>query len=649
MVSMPGQDLDSKAASGSEAEKASAPVTPASAATPTPASKPVGEDLPHAAAPASAAKADAPIVAVQPTVQQAALAASTQQAVQSEEKPRTSSPSVSDGPPPLNFVPVGATEAEIEGLFKEYEKRVSRSLSKTLDSSWQCIEKEKGRAQDSGEPMQWFWLADPEVASPGPRNALGLVVFWLMRGVSACHGIISHLSFTEGQDCWEDLLPGVLDALRIQLFQSMPISSIRVTLWLSPQQDKTMKINKDVETPVKQAGYRWFQLANTKDSRRGQVMALRRVEERDGPAPADFPDLYISSCMMLPQRLSNQVVEESAYDEVACNVVVFAECLRKHTLRQEVRVEDAVEVSPEASAQATSGVGLAQGVLQRLEKPQEGKKSGISLVRTLLASGPQACEAFAAETLKGVDSAASLLQWLCRVTSSQDGKADGASGQAQEASKANRVLCGGLVAALNWKDQREDPYDSRFSRVAVQATGGQESHACKSNPVAYLATEDDEICAMVWKLTDDLKDVSDDGLYEIASRLIREAAPSATGADRAVSEVALPKMQSCLPASTEVAMGTGKGLTDGTATEEAPTGIAPLLPSEVDFAASREIMGLRFSSRATPPGALLSSEPEAPPEKVLCLDSSFLFAVWHDKYEHLQVPLFVARIRPDMR
>ncbi|CAE7526629.1 unnamed protein product, partial [Symbiodinium sp. CCMP2456] len=68
----------------------------------------------------------------------------------------------------------------------------------------------------------------------------------------------------------------VLEVLRIQLFEVLPISTIRVTLWYSPQEDGKMVLDKAAEKCFKQAGYRWFQLANSSDGRRGQVMCQKR-------------------------------------------------------------------------------------------------------------------------------------------------------------------------------------------------------------------------------------------------------------------------------------------------------------------------------------------------------------------------------------
>eukprot|EP00913_Durusdinium_trenchii_P026473 g24839.t1 len=146
-----------------------------------------------------------------------------------------------------------------------------------------------------------------------------------------------------------------------------------------------------------------------------------------------------------------------------------------------------------------------------------------------------------------------------------------------EEHQVKQALCGGLCLAVNWKAQRSDDPE-RFSDVAVQATASKVSESCAS-PVVYLATEDDEISVMICKLT-----AADVNLYELAIQLLEEAS---LGQSRV----------------------------------------------EFDFAFSRELFGLRFTSRGTPLGAL----PISPPEKVLTLDTDFLLAVWHEKYTDLQV------------
>lgn len=484
--------------------------------------------------------------------------------------------------------PVAVSENAIRGVFDLYMTEVSEELQKTFDCSWQHLVDEAKKAWDgSGEPLQWYWLVHPEAP---PEEAFGLVVLWHQHGFASSHCIISHLSFTQVYKPWHDLIPGVLELLRLQLFQMMPISSIRITIWHQPQDGK-MVLDKEVETRLKQAGYRSFSVANGADKRRGQIMSQKRSQERDGLAPRATADLCISSCLLVPGRREVPVVDE-VRKEVPGNMLVLAECIQRHC-------EQSQEL-PEALQRTLRGLTEVKG----------------SLVRTNRTADAKEWQEFAAECFKDIMVSPELTAWLCREISES---------VEDEEHQVKQALCGGLCLAVNWKAQRSDDPE-RFSDVAVQATASKVSESCAS-PVVYLATEDDEISVMICKLT-----AADVNLYELAIQLLEEAPPSAFEADRAVSQVRLPRIQHCCVAEAAV----GESLAN----------------TEFDFAFSRELFGLRFTSRGTPLGAL----PISPPEKVLTLDTDFLLAVWHEKYTDLQVsgataaaraiPLFVTRVRP---
>ncbi|CAL1155095.1 unnamed protein product [Cladocopium goreaui] len=406
---------------------------------------------------------------------------------------------------------------------------------------------------------------DPRaVATPQSSLASVGVVLWLKKGRAA---------------------RGVLEALRLQLFQMMPISSIRITLWYTPQDGK-MLLDKEAEKPFKEAGYRWFQLANRADSRRGQVMSQKRAQERDGKLPLETPDLCISSCLLVPGRRKVPVVDE-VYREAPGNILVLAECIRKHC-------ED---------LQAASEPKVLQRTLEGLK---EVKGSG-SLVRSNCSADAKDWQDFAAECFKELTIPSELTAWLCRERPESVAK-EGEEGP--ESQVEREVLCAGLALRVNWKAQRGDPAEPEtFTEIAVQATA---TSRVTESPVVYVATEDDEISVMMCKLSASLPS---DSLYEFASRLLKEAPPGDFEDDRLVSHVRLPRLSRCCVACTE----------------------APQSDAETafDFTFARELFGFRLSSRGTPLGALSVS----PPREVLTLDGDFLLAVWHEKYVDLQVPM----------
>lgn len=495
------------------------------------------------------------------------------------------------------LVPVQASENEIKGIFTEYLSEVSEDLQKTLDCSWQHLVDDAKKAwEGSGQPLQWFWLMHPEVELS--QESFGLLVLWHQRGLMASHCIISHLSFKEIHRPWHCLIPGVLEALRIQLFQMMPISSIRITLWYTPQDGK-MLLDKEAEKPFKEAGYRWFQLANRADSRRGQVMSQKRAQERDGKLPPEIPDLCISSCLLVPGRRKVPVVDE-VYREAPGNILVLAECIRKHC-------ED---------LKAASEPKVLQRTLEGLKEVKG------SLVRSNSSADAKDWQDFAAECFKELNVPPELTAWLCRERpeSAKEGE------EGPESQVEREVLCAGLALRVNWKAQRGDPAEPEtFTEIAVQATAT--SRQVTESPVVYVATEDDEISVMMCKLSASLPS---DSLYEFASRLLKEAPPADFEDDRLVSHVRLPRLSRCCVACTE-----------------APQGESDAETTAFDFTFARELFGFRLSSRGTPLGALSV----APPTQVLTLDGNFLLAVWHEKYVDLQgsglpIPLFVAQVCP---
>lgn len=362
-----------------------------------------------------------------------------------------------------------------------------------------------------------------------------------------------------------------------------------------------MVLDKAAEKCFKQAGYRWFQLANSSDGRRGQVMCQKRNQERDARAPADPADLSLSSCLLVSRQ--RQMVEEVGPVEAPCNILVLAECLRRHC------------AAPETMQASKSS--LAVELLQKLHR-REG--AGVGIVRTKASSTPKDWEEFAAECLKDVEAPQSLIAWFgsCAEPSVQS--------EEEKSSEVAESLCAGLAVSVNWKEQRTDPDDSPdVFRVAVQATSKE---PVSGSPVVYLATEDDQIDIMLWRLP---REMAEADLYVSASRLLKEAPPEALDDARSVVEVVMPRLSSC-----------------GVARDSEHRAVAEALEGEasvaaLDLAGARELSGLKLCRRAPAPGALPS---QAPAGQVLHIDGDFLMALWHGKYEDLEVPLFVTRLRP---
>jgi hypothetical protein len=539
----------------------------------------------------------------------------------------------------LRLLPVQATVTSIKGIFEQYLARVPQSLGQTFDCSWEKLELETKKAKEgSGDPLEWCWLSSQDGletgnASEGHDSVLGLVVFRLMRTSSVSHCIICHFSLAE--EAWCNLIPGSLEALRAHIFQHLPASSIRVSLWYSNQEDGSYGINKDAEGKFKDAGYRWFQLTNTSDGKRGQIMALRRNDELDPPAPQETPDLAFASCLVVPNKGNDPPWLQEATPSSSSrgprppsNMIVLAECLRRHSLQAE-KCDEELSDFPEA----TSPKVLLKFLLNRLSKRPEGKKVGAAIVRSSLTGN---VEQFVAECLKeaavGSEMREACSEWVSSVTPSE----------------ANNLLSAGIALSLNFKDHRPDALNSSWSSIGIQAVGGK-AEEFRDNPVAYIGTEDDEVFIMVWKLPTEMTELSSTAVYDLSRRLLREAPPSEDIESGVIRRVVMPRSHLCLPAAKESTDAVMEAATDVERSPEVESTTGqhklPQAPS-LDFDQSRELLALKVSPRPVGAGVLRPADSDGP-EAALRLDSAFLFSVWHATYDDLEVPIFTAIVHPE--
>lgn len=359
-------------------------------------------------------------------------------------------------------------------------------------------------------------------------------------------------------------------------------------------------MDKQVEEVFKQSGFRWFQLTNTSDGRRGQIMQLRRGEG-DPPAPPEVSDLRLASCLCLPLRSSaEEAVGTKDKPKRPGNTLVLAERLRRHFLQ---RPED--PSSPQATA-VLEGQSL-QPLLQRLR--DRGKR--VSQVKCSDVTTPEAVEEFAKECLLAGDD-----------DSSQEAKNFAAS--LGGSSAFAKVLCGGVALAVNWKEHYCDPADPTSIRVTVQALGLPPEGS--EDPVVYLATEDEDVFCMVWQLPPDLQELGQDELYSLCHKLLKESPPDQAAEDCAAAELVLPRLQI-------------RAYVD--------TALPSLTPQVEDFGRPKEMLGVQLAVRFPPKGALRPAPKElAPVKKVLTASSNFLLCVWHAQLDDLEVPLFALTVGP---
>lgn len=570
---------------------------------------------PRGAAPEQPAEVgEAPVAPPAIAVAAAAAAAAAAEAAEAAEAagaavsvPEAVPKEVAATAPALRLVPVQVSEDEIAAVLQEYSERLPPRLARALDCSWQHIEAETAKARTgTGGGLEWYWLGAEGEETVGATVAWGLVAFRIARTMSASHGQVCHLSIAS--ESWHEMFPAVLSALRSHMFSALPIASIRVSLWYADQEDGAYSLDRDMEGAFKEAGFRWFSLTNTSDGRRGQIMALRRSEETDPPLPEEEVDVALASCLLLPYTVELAVAEEpdaAASGELPTgNALLMAECLRRHALQQRERSLGEDASAADASSGATEA-GDAEGPAAAVAELYErlGRRGPLALVRSADPADAEGRAAFVLECL-GTESAPELLA------------------APPEAVAAQRALCGGLVLRVNWRECRVDPAEPAWAHVPVHATG-QLAGTDGPQPVAYLATQDDDTFVTVWALPPDLRDAAHGELYDHCRRVVREAPPSA--GDAQLAEVALPRFR---------------------IRAQAAASVPRTLAQAHGFRHPRELLVAQVAARQPRPGALRRRD-QSPSGQVLQLDGHFLFCVWNTKLDDLEAPLFATVVGPN--
>lgn len=110
-------------------------------------------------------------------------------------------------------------------------------------------------------------------------------MFRVLRLTLTSSAVVQHLSladscFTYPQDNGEWLK--VLKAVRGQLLHGLQVNAVRIALNYMEHEAKdggeaTFSVLKDIEAGMKTMNFRWFQLSNYADGRRGQIMNGKRA------------------------------------------------------------------------------------------------------------------------------------------------------------------------------------------------------------------------------------------------------------------------------------------------------------------------------------------------------------------------------------
>jgi hypothetical protein len=178
--------------------------------------------------------------------------------------------------PPL---PVTAVDID-EEAFTAFVERMNQVQRETFMCTWADIAEVKGLCGEEESMMKGFrawWLGKPDAAS-----ADALVVACERAGAKVPVGLILCLGVVKPEK-----ITAVVDAARAEILRSMPVGMVRLTMWYRDEANE-FKLDKDTEDAIKacQPPWKWFQLTNTDDGKRGQVMQTRRFPPPDGPDPA---------------------------------------------------------------------------------------------------------------------------------------------------------------------------------------------------------------------------------------------------------------------------------------------------------------------------------------------------------------------------
>lgn len=273
------------------------------------------------------------------------------------------------GPPPrpplhlesaavFQLQPVGASAAEIAGVFERYIARVDPRLAGSVDG-WKALGKLVG---DEGPgALEWFWLRRTTASAAAEPD--GLVVFRLKR-MSTVICQLLHVTVVDINDLGE-----ALDSVMTHMFTCLPVGAIRATLWYIGEGEE-YAIFKDVEKVFKNRYFKWFQLCN-ESGVRGQVMNRPRSEQPDGPDPltcAELPCVQVCAgqvwlCGGTPPPAAAVEIQASGS---AQNITLAAVCLHELWKRSEKKAAADVVAANAAKAAETARGAAREGILHAL-------------------------------------------------------------------------------------------------------------------------------------------------------------------------------------------------------------------------------------------------------------------------------------------
>lgn len=215
---------------------------------------------------------------------------------------------------------VAANEDEVKEQIEVYKLKANGDMLKAIGvTEWQFLNeeflKDSNKPTAKERPLQWCWISltqpyrKDSATVVDVSNADGLIVFRILKLTLVKSVLIQHFSLID-EDWKPKFAPVLNEATRI-FFSKLTIGNIRITLNYFDQVGDVYAPNKAIEAVIKkELLFRWFQLTNSSDGRRGQVMNLRRAE--DLPVPDCDEDFFLkpSKLRLCPADVETEEEEE---------------------------------------------------------------------------------------------------------------------------------------------------------------------------------------------------------------------------------------------------------------------------------------------------------------------------------------------------
>ncbi|KAF4695594.1 hypothetical protein FOZ60_004091 [Perkinsus olseni] len=224
--------------------------------------------------------------------------------------------------PEVTYSPARCSNDVMRAEFEKYVSTEAHPVSiSSTRGTWELVEAAVYGRQGTttrGGPSQasWWWV----LGEDGKR--IGLVVYHLKTHVAPQIHIV-HISVKD-----LSFMDMVVTSLRGHIFERYPeVTTIRATLWYieNPTAEEGSKesysLDKEIEASFQRAHFRWYQLTQEADGRRGQVMNSRRNTEElgdpvgladgDVTVPSDGT-LQLQTCILSPMTVSDRTSDRDS-------------------------------------------------------------------------------------------------------------------------------------------------------------------------------------------------------------------------------------------------------------------------------------------------------------------------------------------------